>query len=349
VRIFMTVDPYIPVPPSGYGGIERVVDMLVRTLIQRGHDLTLLAHPDSRTPARLIPYGRPPHVGAIPRTTELAQAAAAIWRHRRADVIHSFGRLAALLPVLPLRDVIKVQSYQRDCIPWPSVARATALAGPSLAFTGLSSAMYGGKPAGGVGRWTTVPNGVETSKYTCRSSVAPDAPLMFLGRIEAIKGTHHAIAIARGAGRRLIIAGNRPAGADHARYFEQEIAPHIDGARVTYVGEVDDRQKDTWLGQSAALLMPIDWEEPFGIVMTEALACGTPVIAFRRGSVPDVIRDGVNGFSCATVAEAIEAVRRLPEIDRAAVRADCEARYDVDELVSQYERVYDETRKAARR
>jgi glycosyltransferase involved in cell wall biosynthesis len=349
VRIFMTVDPYIPVPPVGYGGIERVVDMLVRAFIQRGHDLTLLAHPDSRTPARLIPYGTPPHVGAIPRATELAHAAAAIWRHRRADVIHSFGRLAALLPVLPLRDVIKVQSYQRESIPWPSVARAMALAGPSLAFTGLSSGMYGGKPFDGVGRWTTVPNGVETSRYTFQASVQPDAPLMFLGRIEAIKGTHHAIAIAKGARRQLIIAGNRPPAAEHARYFEQQIAPHIDGSQVTYIGEVDDRQKDAWLGRSAALLMPIDWEEPFGIVMTEALACGTPVIAFKRGSVPDVIRDGVNGFSCATVAEAIEAVQRIPEIDRATVRADCEARYDVHELVAQYERVYDETRKAAGR
>jgi glycosyltransferase involved in cell wall biosynthesis len=345
----MTVDPYIPVPPAGYGGIERVVDMLVRALIQRGHELTLLAHPDSRTPAQLIPYGTPPHVGAIPRATELAHAAAAIWRHRRADVIHSFGRLAALLPVLPLRGVIKVQSYQREYIPWRSIARATALAGPSIAFTGLSSGVYGGKPAAGVGRWTTIPNGVETSRYTFQPSVPPDAPLMFLGRIEAIKGTHHAIAIARGTRRRLVIAGNRPSGAEHARYFEEQIAPHIDGSQITYIGEVDDRQKDAWLGKSAALLMPIEWEEPFGIVMTEALACGTPVIAFRRGSVPDVIRDGVNGFSCATVAEAIEAVRRIPEIDRAEVRADCEARYDVRELVAQYERVYDETRKAAGR
>ncbi len=150
-------------------------------------------------------------------------------------------------------------------------------------------------------------------------------------------------------GGRLIIAGNRPPGAQHARYFEQRIAPHIDGTKVTYVGEVDDRQKDAWLGRSAALLMPIEWEEPFGIVMTEALACGTPVIAFKRGSVPDVIRDGLNGFSCESVTEAIEAVRRIPEIDRAIVRADCEARYDVQELVRQYERVYDETRKAAGR
>src|SRR5262245_21358037 len=224
-----------------------------------------------------------------------------------------------------------------------------ALAGPSLAFTGLSSGMYNGKPFAGVGRWSTVPNGVETSRYTFQASVQPDAPLMFLGRIEAIKGTHHAIAIAKGARRQLIIAGNRPPDAEHARYFEQQIAPHIDGSQVTYIGEVDDRQKDAWLGRSAALLMPIDWEEPFGIVMTEALACGTPVLAFKRGSVPDVIRDGVNGLSCATEAEGIEGRQRIPEIDRAPVRAGCEARHDVHELVAQYERVYDETRKAAGR
>jgi glycosyltransferase involved in cell wall biosynthesis len=346
MRVLVTVDPYIPVPPLGYGGIERIVDFLVRGLNARGHEVTLVAHPDSRTPAAaLVPYGRPPHVGWGPRAAELAQLGAAIWRRRDVDVIHSFGRLAALLPVLPLRHLPKVQSYQRD-IPWRSVARAASLAGPSIAFTGCARCVYAAKPAAGAGRWATIPNGVEAAKYRPTTTVAADAPLVFLGRIEPIKGTHHAIAIARGARRRLVIAGNRQATGPHARYFDDAIAPHIDGDRVSYVGEVDDERKNALLGSAAALLMPIEWDEPFGIVMAEALACGVPVIAFNRGSVPDIVRTGVNGFACASVEDAIAAVGRIGTLDRGAIRADCLARFDAPVIVGQYERLYDELRHA---
>src|SRR5258705_8487769 len=112
MRIVITADPYIPVPPRLYGGIERVIDLLVRGLADRGHDIILIAHPDSRVPATLVPYGRAPHVGIVPRGTELAQVASALWRRRGAvGVLHTFGRLAALLPVLPLRRISKIQSY----------------------------------------------------------------------------------------------------------------------------------------------------------------------------------------------------------------------------------------------
>ena len=342
MRILITADPYFPIPPRLYGGIERILDFLVRGLVDRGHEVTLIAHPDSCVPATLVPYGRPPHVGVVPRVTELAQVASALWRRRRAvDIVHSFGRLAALLPILPVRRLPKVQSYQRD-IPWTSVARAVKLAGPSIAFTGCAACVYRDRPLHlDTGRWLTIPNGVDVAGFTCTSSVAPDAPLMFLGRLEPIKGAHHAIAIARLANRRLIIAGNRLP--EYAAYFDEQIAPHLDGRRVTYVGTVDDVQKNAWLGQAAAFLMPIDWEEPFGIVMTEALACGTPVIAFKRGSVTDIVRDGVNGFACASVEDAADAVGRLSAIDRKMVRRDCEARFDASVIITQYERLYDDT------
>ena len=139
---------------------------------------------------------------------------------------------------------------------------------------------------------------------------------MFLGRLDPIKGAHDAIEIARRAGRRLIIAGTRVASGPDVAYFDREIAPHVDGESVRFIGPVDDAAKDRVLGTAAALLMPIGWEEPFGIVMAEAFACGTPVIAFARGSVPEVIREGVNGFACRTVDEAADAVRALGRIDR---------------------------------
>jgi glycosyltransferase involved in cell wall biosynthesis len=331
----ITVDPYIPVPPAGYGGFERVVDLLVRGLVARGHRVTLLAHPGSRVPAELISYGTPPHWGLRPRLTELAAVAGTLLKLApEIDLVHSFGRLAALLPILPMRRLPKIQSYGRE-IPWRGVRRAARLAGESLWFTGCSTSLYaGGGPT--AGRWVTVYNPVDTSLYTPTASVPADAPLMFLGRVEAIKGAHNAIAIARAAGRRLIIAGNV---ADR-QYFDAEVAPHL-GAGVRFVGEVNDAQKNALLGEAAALLMPIEWDEPFGIVMIEALACGTPVIGYRRGSVPEVIVEGTTGFIVDTVCDAVAAVARLGTIDRGACRRDVERRFAADVIVNEYERLYD--------
>jgi glycosyltransferase involved in cell wall biosynthesis len=354
LRVGITVDPYLPVPPTLYGGIERVVDFLVRRLVDRGHEVVLFAHPESRTPARLVPYGVPPHVSRAARARELVQLGGALLRHAaRLDVVHSFGRLAALVPCLALRALPKIQSYQRGFVPWRSVAIAERLAGRSLIFTGCSTSVYADRPATGGGEWRTVFNGVDVEKYAFTPSVAADAPLTFLGRLERIKGAHNAIAIARAAGRRLVIAGNRVDATDDAGYFEKEIAPHLDGEAVRYVGPVNDAQKSELLGSSAAFLMPIEWEEPFGIVMAEALACGTPVIGFRRGSVPEVVRDGVNGVCCDTVEEAARAVDRVAAIDRAAVRRDCVARFGDAVIAQQYETLYRElgagVRAAARR
>jgi glycosyltransferase involved in cell wall biosynthesis len=163
---------------------------------------------------------------------------------------------------------------------------------------------------------------------------------MFLGRIEAIKGVGEAIAIARASRRRLVIAGNRVSTPEGRAYFDGVVAPAIDGSQVIYVGEVDDRQKDALLGQAAALLMPIQWDEPFGIVMIEALACGTPVVGFNRGSVPEVIRHGENGFVCDGIEQAVQAVGRIADIHRAQCRLDAETRFGVDTIVDGYERVY---------
>jgi len=342
LHVLITVDPYIPVPPVLYGGIERMIGMHVSELRRRGHDVTLVAHPDSKADAQLIPYGRPPHFGPVIRAQELWQVGSVLWRLRNdVDVVHSFGRLAAMLPILPLRRLPKVHSYQRD-IPWTSVSRAARLAGPSIVFSGCSESIYRDRPAAPVntGDWRTIPNGVDTSLYTPTKSVPADAPLVFLGRLDPIKGAHHAIAIARLAGRRLIIAGNKVTAGPDAGYFDAEIAPHIDGDRVQYIGTVNDEQKNTLLGGAAAFLMPIDWEEPFGIVMAEAMACGTPIIGFRRGSIPDIVREGVNGYSCLTVEEAAAAVAKIPRIDRCAVRADCEARYEWRVIADTYEALY---------
>jgi glycosyltransferase involved in cell wall biosynthesis len=336
MRIAITVDPFLPVPPTHYGGIERVVDLAVKGLVARGHEVTLFAHPGSRVSAPLVPYGAPPHTGAWSRITELWQLGSALAiRRRQFDVVFSWGRLAALLPILPDRRLPKVQRYCRNLVPWRGVQIAVRLAGDSISFAGASASVYDDLPHYGArgGRWHTMYDAIDLTRYDLVRAVPSDAPLVFLGRLERIKGAHAAIAIARQSGRRLVIAGNHAADGPEAAYFQQEIAPHLDGDRINYVGPVDDEAKNRLLGSAAALLFPIEWKEAFGIVMAEAMACGTPVIAFPCGSVPEIVVDGVNGFVCADVAAAVGAVSRVSTLDRGRVRANCDERFSDRVLV----------------
>ena len=337
--IVVTADPEIPVPPVRYGGIERIVDELVRGLGKRGHDVHLFAHPESTAPARLLPYrGR-----RSQSLRDTARHSAQIWRHvrslTRVDVIHSFGRLAYLLPLLR-SPIPKVHSYQRH-VSRRSVRLARMLGGDSLTLVACSR--YCAETAGpGTGDWTVVPNGVGSGTYAFAPAVPADAPLAFLGRLEPIKGAHAAIEVARRTGRRLLIAGNQAMGRPGREYFEREIAPHCDGRAIVHVGAVTDAEKSRLLGSAAALLFPIEWGEPFGIVMIEALACGTPVLAFARGAVPEVIEDGVTGILCRSVDEMVAAVARIRSLPRTACRASFERRFSGEVLVDRYEALYRE-------
>ncbi|MFV9504995.1 MAG: glycosyltransferase [Oscillochloridaceae bacterium umkhey_bin13] len=333
MRIAITVDPEIPVPPTLYGGIERIVDFLVRGLIERGHHVTLFAHPASTVSGTLRAYpGR-----RSQNRLDLARNMYHINRELlwgRYDLVHSFGRLAYLLPSLPL-SLPKLMSYQRHIAP-RSVQIGDLLSGGRLHYSGCSAALikaYQQRP-----NWHVVYNGVPAERYTFQPTVAPDAPLVFLGRVEPIKGPEQAITIARQTGRTLIIAGNIPA--EHQAFFDQAIRPAIDDRQIHYLGPVDDRQKNALLGQAAALLMPIQWEEPFGIVMAEALACGTPVVGLCRGAVPEVVTHGVNGFVGTTITELVGAVHRVAEIDRHQCRSILEQRFSAQAIVTAYERIY---------
>ena len=181
-------------------------------------------------------------------------------------------------------------------------------------------------------------NGVPLATYEYRPEPGPDAPLVFLGRVEEIKGAHLAIEIAKRAGVPLVIAGN--VAPEHRKWFDKSIVPHLDGESVTYVGSVDDAQKNELLGRARALLMPILWEEPFGIVMAEAMACGTPVLGFARGAVPEVIEHGITGFVSDDLDGLVGGVGRLNEIDRAACRARVERLFSDAAITEAYLAVY---------
>jgi glycosyltransferase involved in cell wall biosynthesis len=351
MRIAITVDPYYPVPPLQYGGIERIVDFVVRGLQARGHETVLFAHPESSVTEKLVGYGMPPHQGLRARGLELWQLGWGLWHRRRQfDVILSWGRLAALLPVLPLRGLPKVQRYCRGSVPWQSVSKAVRLGGSSICFVGSSTSVYSDRPDQGRlgGHWRTIFDGVELEKYLFVEHVASDAPLVYLGRLEAMKGVHTAIAAAKASGRKLIIAGNKVTTSADRGYFEQEVAPHLDGRQVEYIGPVNDRDKNELLGRCAALLFPTQYKEGFGIVMAEAMACGTPVLATPCGSVPEVVRDNVNGFVCRSVDDFAGAVQKLSAINRATVRKDCEQRFNAEEIVSQFEQLCDAMVRGAR-
>jgi glycosyltransferase involved in cell wall biosynthesis len=333
MRIAVTADPEITVPPVLYGGIERIVDMLVRSLVDRGHDVTLFAHQASTVPCQLVPWTGASSLSRADMIRNAATLAKCIIGGRY-DLVHSFSRLAYMLPLLPL-PIPKLMTYQRD-ISRRSILLGHRLSRGTLQFSAVSRwMMQGVKDIGG---WHLVPNGVPLSTYEYKPSVAPDAPLVFLGRVEEIKGPHIAIKVAQRTGVPLIIAGNVPA--EYTRWFDAHVAPHVDGRLIQYVGPVNDRQKNDLLGRALALLMPILWEEPFGIVMAEAMACGTPVLGFRRGAVPEIVTDGETGFVVDSTDELIEAINHCSSIDRATVRLRCETHYSDAAIADAYLDVY---------
>jgi glycosyltransferase involved in cell wall biosynthesis len=328
MRIVITADPDLPVPPKHYGGIERIIDLLTRGLARRGHDVTLFAHPASSSTGRLVPYYGQSSASTFDTVCNAATLTRYVLTHA-VDVVHSFSRLQYLLPILPLR-IPKLMTYQRK-ITRRSVLLGNRLSNGTLHFTAISRHMM--KHVADVGIWNMVPNCTCLERYQFKSRVENDAPLMFLGRIEEIKGAHLAIEVARRAGITLCIAGNVPD--DHRHYFETRIKPFIDDSNVIYVGPVDDEEKNLLLGRARALLMPILWDEPFGIVMVEAMACGTPVIGLDRGAVPEIVDDGVDGFVRRDIDGLVEAVGRISEIDRRHCRESVERQFS-DAVVTEH-------------
>lgn len=337
MRILLTADPELPVPPKLYGGIERIVDLLVTGLQTRGHTIGLVAHVDSTSSAtQLFPWRGKRSQNKFDALNNSITLWSAVQQFQP-DIVHSFSRILYLLPLLRSH-LPKVMSYQR----YPSY-RTTSwgvkLAQSSLAFTGCSDYICRiGQAAGGM--WHTIHNCVELEKYTFQPTVAADAPLVFLSRVERIKGTHTAIAIARKTGRRLIIAGNHSTTGEAGQYWQEEIVPHLNKDGIEYIGAVNDTQKNELLGQAAAMIVPIEWEEPFGIVFAEALACGTPVISCPKGALPEIVRHGIDGYLVNSIEEGVTAIHQLPSIERYNCHQRVKQLFSADVIVKQYEKLY---------
>ena len=324
------------VPPRLYGGTERVVSYLVEELVRQGHDVTLFASGDSRTAAYLVP-GAPralrlggcqdtlaPHIVMLEDVLRRADAFDVIHfhighvhfplvrRHVRTHLTTLHGRLD--LPELrPLH-------AEFDDVPCVSISDAQRRPLPEANWV------------------ATVHHGLPPDLLPYQAD--DDGYVAFLGRASPEKRLDRAIAIARACGMRLKVAAKvDPA---DAVYFEREIRPLLDDPLVEFIGEINEAQKAAFLGGARALLFPIDWPEPFGLVMIESLACGTPVVAFRGGSVDEVIDDGVTGFVVESVEDAADALRRVERLDRRVCRETFERRFSVERMAAEYVALYEQ-------
>lgn len=338
LRLAIIMDIINPVPPIHYGGIERIVHMMVENLTKRGHRVTLFASDDSSVSCRLIPFGHRRSQQLWVEWSNTIRLFTHLLRHcREFDLVHCLGRTLYLLPLLPFL-IPKVQTYMCP-INRRKLKMVHGFAGDSLTFVACSQSVA--KQGAQIGQWKVIPNGIPLEKYEYKPLFnGREKYLVFLGRLHRIKGVHTAIKVAQATGKKLKIAGTAATSGPEFDYFKEEIEPHIDGKQIEYVGPVDDKEKNILLGKAEALLFPIEWEEPMAVVMLEALGCGLPVIAFNRGSISEILTDGVNGFICASLEEMISAVGKLGTIDRRECRRTIETRFSSDLIVSQYEELY---------
>ena len=337
MKIAQVAPLYESVPPRLYGGTERVVHYLTEELVRQGHDVTLYASGDSQTSARLRPVcERALRLERGPRSCPLAchvlEAEMVAQEAEEFDVVHNHADYF-LFPQIRQGDIPAITTmHGRLDIPdiFPLLREFE-----EMRLNSISEAQRAPVPWA---NWiSTVHHGLPEDLYTAREQRGEY--LAFLGRISPEKGLGPAIEIAKKAGKLLRVAAKvDPADQE---YFENEIKHRLAESHVEFIGEIGEQEKNEFLGNASALLFPIDWPEPFGLVMIEAMACGTPVIAFRRGSVPEILEDGVTGFLVDDVDEAAERVKRIARLSRSQCRAVFEDRFSARRMCEEYLKVYD--------
>jgi glycosyltransferase involved in cell wall biosynthesis len=339
LRIAVLAPPWISVPPPGYGGVESVVEVLTEALVRRGHAVTLFCAPGSRSSARVVSLLEDSHPEEIERSLYEADHVARAFQEidlagegARFDVVHDHCGFTALAMADRL-DTPLVHTLHGQFT--AATAAFYARHGHKAALVGISQAQLASAPAA-LSPVGAIPNPIDVEAWPLREH--KDDYLLWIGRMTAEKGPHRAIAAARSAGVALVMAGIIQPG--QREFFDREVAPHIDGERVRFLGEIGGALKRSVFAGARALLMPIRWAEPFGMVMVEALACGTPVIAFPEGAARELVLDGRTGFLVDDERAMAAAVARLPRIAPRRCRAWVAEHCDVDVVASAYERAY---------
>jgi glycosyltransferase involved in cell wall biosynthesis len=332
MRITFIADPVLPVPPRGYGGAERNAAFICEELVRRGHQVRLLAARGSRNYGELWEHSRPTASYWSRAYRKLRFQLTSLAAAADADVIHNIGR-PDYLWLLLRTELPLVVMFQNDID--EDTLRELSIRKRRMALISASDAHRRGQNNP---QWWTVHNAVDVDRIAFKAQPTGDY-LAFLGRLTANKGVHTAIRVAKMTGLPLRIAGNIANDRDGPSFFEREVRPHL-GGQIEWIGEINDAQKPAFLGNARALLFPIQWEEPFGMVVAESLAAGTPVLAMRRGAMPEVIEHGKTGFLCDTVEDMVAGTRRLDELDRRACRAASEGRFSPRVIVDRYLEIY---------
>jgi glycosyltransferase involved in cell wall biosynthesis len=336
MRIAQIAPLWERVPPPAYGGIELVVSLLTDELVRRGHEVTLFASGDSITLANLESV-HPRALRLDPSVKEfgiyeMLQMSRVYEQASEFDIIHSHMGCAAL-PYVNLVKTPTVHTLHGIFTPDNEKLFTYAKKQPYVSISNTQRELRLG-----LNCVATVYNGIDVDSYQFYPQPDELPYLAFLGRISPEKGTHHAIAIAQQVGLPLKIAGK--VDVVDVEYYESEIKPHIDGEQIQYLGEANHVEKNELMGRAIATLFPITWREPFGLVMVESMASGTPVIAMKLGSTSEVIADGKTGFLCNSIAECVSAVRRVEEINRNDCREHVVNRFSVQKMTDGYEAVY---------
>ncbi len=339
MRILQLAPLWETVPPPAYGGTEAVVSILTEELVRQGHEVTLAASGDSQTSATL----RAAYHRSLRRADDLTDRSPYDWVHialaleraRDFDIVHSHaGELAMTMTALvdaPVLSTTHGMTTPDTLIIWKHYRHAynTISKSQTPHFASLApNARFMGH----------VYNAIDVDSFPFQEQKGED--LLFLSRVAPEKGPQHAIAVAKRLGRRLIMAGK--VDRYDRQFYAEAVRDLIDGEQIVFLGEANARQKRELYRNARCVLMPITWDEPFGLVMPEAMACGTPVVAFRRGSAPELIVDGKTGFLVDTIEEMAEAVQEVHKIDPHACRQHVYDHFSPEKMTAEYVRIYEE-------
>ena len=333
LRIAMIAPPWLPVPPQGYGGIETLCADLTDELVARGHEVHLFGSGIDGTGANFVRTYEEPPIGRIgeaaPEIIHAARVADALGRIE-VDIVHDHSFAGPLLARGRRAPTVVTVHGPLDS----ELGDYFRLLGRSVHLVSISDAQRRADPT--LAWAATVLNAIRVRDYPFRPD--KDDYALFLGRMNPDKGAHIAIDAARKAGRRLLLAAKLNEPAEQA-YFDEQVEPRL-GNGIEWLGEAGGERKRELLGRAGCLLLPLQWEEPFGLVMIEALACGTPVVTLRRGSVPEIVTDGVTGLVRDDPAELPAALAAVAGLDPYACRQRAERDFDLPVMVSRYEQVY---------
>ncbi len=336
MRIAQIAPLWERVPPTTYGGTELVVSLLTEELVRRGHEVTLFASGDSITNATLEAV----HSQALrldptvkeASIYEMLQLSQVYQRANEFDIIHSHMGCAAL----PYASLVKTPTVHTLHGIFTKDNEKMFMHARRQPFISISNSQR--EPRLGLNYAATVYNGVNTAAYKFYPKPSDPPYLAFLGRLSPEKGPHLAIEVAKRTGWTLKMAGKIDV--VDVEYYEKEIKPHIDGEQIQFLGEANHVQKNCLMGNAVATLFPITWREPFGLVMIESMASGTPVIAMELGSTGEVIAHGKTGFLCHSVEEFIDSLAKVYTIDRRACRQHVEANFSAERMTDGYEAIY---------